>query len=261
MSLRVNRRVVDRDAYLGRLQAAGIAARPSPHSDCGVVLDQAAAVTDLPGFAEGEVSVQDIAAQQAAVLLDLAPGQRVLDACAAPGGKAGHILEREPALDELVALDADDARLARVRANFERLGHEATLVHADAADTGNWWDGRLFDRVLLDAPCTGTGVIRRHPDIKLLRRPEDVASLSGQQARLLDALWPLLGPGGKLVYVTCSVMPEENAGRIAQFLAAHEDARVLPVAPGWGLEQEIGRQILPGAEGMDGFFYAIVQKV
>lgn len=260
MSLRVNRRRGDRAAYLARLAAAGIDAAAVPRTECGVVLARPLDVDQLPGFAAGEVSVQDGAAQLAAELLDAQPGERVLDACAAPGGKTCHILERQPALAELTALDHDATRMARVHDNLARLGLTARVIVNDAARPDAWWDGAPFDRIVLDAPCAGLGVIRRHPDIKYLRRPEDIAALAALQGRLLDALWPLLRAGGKLVYVTCSVLPQENEMQIERFLRQRADAREHIIAAAWGRALNHGRLILPGEEGMDGFYYACLEK-
>ncbi len=261
LALRVNRLVQSREAYLERLALHGLAARPLPHTPVGLVLEQALDVEKLPGFSQGCVSVQDGAGQLAAALLDLQPGQRVLDACAAPGGKTCHLLETQPALEEVLALDIDEARLARIAENLRRLGLVATLLCGDAADPGRWWDGRPFDRILLDAPCTASGVIRRHPDIKCLRRAADVASLAELQGRLLRALWPLLKGGGMLLYATCSVLPRENAQQLQAFIAAHDDAAVQPMAAPWGRQVAVGRQLLPGEDDMDGFYYACIRKL
>ena len=226
-----------------------------------LILDTPAPVDVLPGFRDGELSVQDGAAQLAAYLLDAAPGQRVLDACAAPGGKTAHLLERWPDLD-LVAVDIDAARLMRVRENFTRLGLSARLVVGDAAAPAEWAGGRHFDRILLDAPCSATGVIRRHPDIRLHREPRDIERLTRTQAGLLDALWPLLAPGGKLLYVTCSILPEENDATVAAFLGRQSGARVVtlahPALDRFARAGTHGWQILPGE--MDGFFYACLAK-
>ncbi len=259
MTLRVHAGRISRQAYLERLAGAGLPARPHARAPRALVLERPVPVTRLPGFAEGLVSVQDAAAQLAAPLLDPRPGQRVLDACAAPGGKAAHLLEAQPDL-ELLALDADAARAERLRGTLARLGLTARVRVADAGAPADWWDGRSFHRILLDAPCTGTGVIRRHPDIKLLRRPGDAAALAAGQRRLLEALWPLLAPGGKLVYATCSVLPEEGEAQIAAFLARHADARA--AAPAWPFARRLGQgvQILPGTEEMDGFYYACLEK-
>ncbi|MBG0844934.1 16S rRNA (cytosine(967)-C(5))-methyltransferase RsmB [Pseudomonas chengduensis] len=258
--LRVNRRHGSRDAYLNELREAGIEAEPCTFSRDGVRLLQPCDVTTLPGFKEGRVSVQDEAAQLAADLLELAPGQRVLDACAAPGGKTCHLLEVEPGLGEVVAVDLEAKRLARVRENLERLHLEATLIAADGRDTGAWWDGQPFQRILLDAPCSATGVIRRHPDIKLTRKPEDIPALAQLQGELLDALWPTLAPGGILLYATCSVLPTENSETIAAFLARTPDAQEVAIAGEFGLQPAHGRQLLPQLDGHDGFYYAKLIK-
>ena len=260
MTLRVNRRVQGRDDYLRALEAEGFGARPHPHAPLALQLERPAGVERLPGFAAGHVSVQDAAAQLAAPLLAVGPGMRVLDACAAPGGKTAHLAELDPPPGELVALEIDPARAQRLREGLERLGLQAELRVADAAAPEDWWDGRPFDRILLDVPCSGTGVIRRHPDIKLLRRPGDVDRLVTEQARLLDALWPLLAPGGMLLYSTCSILRRENAGQVAAFLARRPDAAIVPIEADWGRDTEPGRQILPGEQDMDGFFYACLQR-
>lgn len=260
MTLRVNRRRGGVEAYRERLAAEGLAAAPHPHAPEALVLERPVDVAALPGFAAGEVSVQDAAAQLAAGLLAPQPGMRVLDACAAPGGKTAHLLEGWPELGELVAVDSDAGRLDRAAENLARLGLAARLVHADAARPEDWWDGRPFDRILLDAPCTATGVIRRHPDIKALRRPRDVEVLAARQARLLDALWPLLSPGGALLYATCSVLAAENSRQVSAFLLRHPDAAAPPLAVDWGRPAGVGRQILPGEADMDGFFYALLIK-
>lgn len=258
--LRVNRRHGSRDAYLEELRSAGLAAEPCTFSRDGVRLLQPCDVTTLPGFKQGRVSVQDEAAQLAAELLELAPGQRVLDACAAPGGKTCHLLEVEPALREVVAVDLEAKRLARVRENLERLQLDATLIAADGRDTAAWWDGTPFQRILLDAPCSATGVIRRHPDIKLTRQPEDIPALAQLQGELLDALWPTLAPGGVLLYATCSVLPTENSETVAAFLARTPDAQEVTIAGDFGLQQPHGRQLLPQLDGHDGFYYAKLIK-
>ncbi|MGE0081213.1 MAG: 16S rRNA (cytosine(967)-C(5))-methyltransferase RsmB [Thiohalomonadaceae bacterium] len=259
MTLRVNLARRSREEYLDLLKSAGFDAQPSPHAPGAVTLAQPQPVERLPGFAEGEVSVQDAAAQLAAGLLQLEPGQHVLDACAAPGGKTSHMLET-PGLT-VDALDKDPARLARVQDTLARLGQEARLLAADAATPEAWWDGQPYDRILLDAPCSATGVIRRHPDIKMLRRPEDIPTLVAEQQRLLAAVWPLLKRGGMLVYATCSVLPEENARQITRFLAGQSDARPVSLAVRWGREAGPGRQVLPGEDEMDGFYYACIAKV
>jgi len=259
--LRVNRRQGSRDAYLAELAAAGINAVPCAFSADGIRLLQPQDVTALPGFAAGRLSVQDEAAQLAAELLELAPGQRVLDACAAPGGKTCHLLEREPGLAEVVALDADAGRLQRVEQNLARLGLTARTLAADGRAVADWWDGTPFQRILLDAPCSATGVIRRHPDIKLTRQASDIAPLVQLQGELLDALWPTLEVGGILVYATCSVLPEENSSNLAAFLARTPGARELDIPATWGLAQPHGRQLLPQPDGHDGFYYCKLIKI
>ncbi|MEQ1661635.1 MAG: 16S rRNA (cytosine(967)-C(5))-methyltransferase RsmB [Thiobacillus sp.] len=250
-TLRVNLRHGSVADYLSALAAADLSARQT--GDTAVTLDKAVAVSQLPGFAEGAVSVQDAGAQWAARLLDTQAGMRTLDACAAPGGKTGHLLERANDL-ELVALDIDAARLARVRENLDRLQLDATLLQGDAAQPERWWDGRPFDRILADVPCSASGVVRRNPDIKWLRRPDDIASFARQQRDMLDALWRLLAPGGTLLYATCSIFNEENGAQVAAFLARTPDATRLPLPD--PLSDEI---LIPTAEH-DGFFYALLQK-
>ncbi|AZF24231.1 16S rRNA (cytosine(967)-C(5))-methyltransferase RsmB [Pseudomonas sp. R2-60-08W] len=261
MILRVNRRHHSRDAYLQLLSEAGINAAPCVYSIDGIVLEAAADVRSLPGFAEGWISVQDEAAQLAADLLDLAPGQRVLDACCAPGGKTCHILEVEKDLGGVVAVDLEAKRLVRVRENLARLGLSAELIAADGRGTATWWDGKPFQRILLDAPCSATGVIRRHPDIKLTRQPDDIAALAVLQGELLDALWPTLEVGGILLYATCSTLPTENTEVIQAFLARTSGARELDVATTAGVKQLHGRQLLAQEGGHDGFYYAKLIKI
>ncbi|BCQ58280.1 16S rRNA (cytosine967-C5)-methyltransferase [Pseudomonas protegens] len=266
MILRVNRRHHSRDAYLKLLSEAGVAAKACVYSQDGIVLDEALDVRSLPGFAEGWISVQDEAAQLAAELLELAPGQRVLDACCAPGGKTCHILEVQPALAGVVAVDLEAKRLVRVRENLDRLGLDAQLIAADGRDTQAWWDGKPFQRILLDAPCSATGVIRRHPDIKLTRQPEDIAALAQLQGELLDAMWQALEVGGILLYATCSTLPTENTEVIEAFLARTPGARELDIGgqlgqPAAGLKQPHGRQLLAQEGGHDGFYYAKLIKI
>lgn len=260
MSLRIDLQHINRQDYLAQLQDLGISATPHPHIPSAVTLDSAVDVQILPGFAQGLVSVQDAAAQLAATLLKPQPGERILDACAAPGGKTLHLLQQQPAIALLLALDNDPLRLQRVRENLDRAGATAQLQQGDAAQTHAWWDGVPFDRILLDAPCSATGVIRRHPDIKLLRRAEDPSQLAKVQAQILDALWPLLKTGGMLLYATCSVLKIENDLQIQQFLQRHSDATCQPMPADWGHPQACGRQILPGEQGMDGFYYAPIYK-
>lgn len=260
MTLRVNLRLGSREDYLAALAAAGISARPGLLSQAAVYLEAPRPVDELPGFDLGRVSVQDEASQLVAGLLDLGPGQRVLDACAAPGGKTAHILESEQLLTEVIALDASESRLSVIKQNLQRLGLAATVVCGDGGAPETWWDGRPFDRILLDAPCSATGVIRRHPDIKLLRRPEDIPALARRQSRLLAALWQCLRPGGLLLYTTCSLLREENEQVINGFLQQAPDAKYAPIAADWGVKCGHGRQLLPSREGSDGFYYCRLQK-
>ena len=266
MTLRVNARRGSRAAYLEKLAAADIDAIAHPLAVDGISLEKPTDVSKLPGFVNGEVSVQDAAAQLVADVMHPEAGQRIVDACAAPGGKTGHLLERQPDIGALIALDRDPDRLDRVAENLARLELSATLKAADAARLDEWWQPELanepepFDIVLLDAPCSGTGVIRRHPDIKLLRRAKDIASLESQQARLMDALWQTLKPGGRLVYTTCSVLRAENERQVSNFIQRHDDAVSLPIAVDWGRPAGFGRQVLPGEAGMDGFYYAVLLK-
>lgn len=263
MSLRINRLKISRDDYLAKLQAKAIEVALSAISDVGIILDETSNVYGLPGFSEGEVSIQDTAAQLAAFLLMLQPKQRVLDACAAPGGKFAHILETQPDLQMAVALDQDKTRLTKIEENLSRLRlmrDGVKLVCTKAQMFKASWKGEPFDRILLDAPCSGTGVIRRHPDIKLLRREEDIDKLAQQQQELLFSLWPLLKPGGILLYATCSVLPEENQGVLQRFLRQQSDAYEHRIDEKWGVACEVGRQIFPQIHGTDGFYYARLQK-
>ncbi len=244
MILRVNTRRSDMTRYLADLSAAGIQAEALDEQ--AVLLAQPMPVRELPGFAEGVVSVQDWGAQQAARRLDLQPGLRVLDACAAPGGKTCHMLELADV--EMTALDVDGMRLARVRENLDRLGLQAQLLTGDAGRSQDWWDGRPYDRILADVPCSASGVVRRHPDIRWLRRPDDFRNLARQQAQMLDVLWSLLASGGKMLYATCSIYPEENSQQLSAFLQRRDDAICL--------NQE---QLLP-TDRHDGFYYALLEK-
>jgi 16S rRNA (cytosine967-C5)-methyltransferase len=263
--LRVNAQRSSVAGYLAVLREQRIEAHAAEVTPDGVVLSEPLDVTQLPGFDAGLVSVQDGAAQLAAPLLEVQSGMRVLDACAAPGGKTGHILEHTPAIGELLALERSRERLQLIGDNLQRLGLAAQLVCGDARRPQEWWDGKGFQRILLDAPCSATGVIRRHPDIKLLRRAADIAPLSREQDALLRALWPLLEPGGRLLYATCSVLRAENHAVIAKFLESEPTAA--PVALPRALDAIVtpvegapGLQILPGAAGMDGFYYACLER-
>ena len=258
LTVRVNRRRSSREAWMARLSAVPLAGAEVMGLPQAVTLSRARPVTELPGFAGGEISVQDAAAQFAAAVLAPQPGQRVLDACAAPGGKTAHILEQAEVA--LTALDIDAQRLARAAENLLRLGLRAHLLVGDAAEPESWWDGQAFDRILVDAPCSGTGVIRRHPDIKWLRRPDDLPALTTVQQRLLRGLWPLLSRGGRLVYATCSVLRAENDAVVEAFLREHEDAAVRAPDIPLGRALQFGQQILPGERDMDGFYYACLEK-
>ena len=260
MVLRVNTRLQTREHYLQRLEAQGMHAQALAHVPTGVVLAQAVETAALPGFAEGAVSVQDGAAQLAVPLLGARSGDRVLDACAAPGGKTCHIIEATPAPADLVAVDVSDSRLELIRQNLVRIGASARLIADDASRPERWWDGKPFDRILLDAPCTATGVVRRHPDIKYTRSPGDVDALVKLQEALLDAVWPLLVRGGVLLYATCSLFPAENQQQVQRFLSRTRDASAVPFEATWGRKTSVGRQVLPNDEQMDGFYYALLAK-
>ena len=262
LALRVNRRVTSREALLSAFDGAGVSATPA--GEAGIIVEPAGDVRALHGFDDGAFSVQDLGAQLAAPLLRLQPGQLVLDACAAPGGKTTHILELADV--ELVALDRDAERLVRVRENLERLhlaGPRVRVVAGDAGAPEEWRDGRPFDRILADVPCTASGVVRRHPDVKWLRRESDIGSFSRQQARLLDALWACLAPGGLLLYATCSIFDAENEAQIAAFVGRHAEAlrETITFHPGTARR---GAQLLPSLPGashnQDGFFYALLRK-
>jgi 16S rRNA (cytosine967-C5)-methyltransferase len=265
MWLRVNLRRASAAEYLDTLRDSGIDARAEPRVPQAIVLDSPRDVHELPGFAAGMVSVQDLGAQCVAFPLALMPGQRVLDACAAPGGKTALIAEREPQLARLVAVDIDPKRLDRVRENLARGNLAAEVIAGDAAAPESWWDGVLFDRILLDAPCSALGVIRRHPDIRLRKSPAEIDKLPALQGRLLRAAWKLLAPGGRLVYATCTMTRSENRGVIGEFLGSTPGASaVAPETwegwPGFGEADEFGRQILAGEAGADGFYYAALSK-
>ena len=260
MVLRVNLANISQDQYLQKLRDQGIEAEAVSFCRSAILLNKPAVVDILPGFSEGWVSVQDTAAQLAAELLDVQIGHRVLDVCAAPGGKAAHILEHQPKVRELVAVDIDKLRLQRVNDNLQRLKLSAKLIVGDASKPEDWWDGQLFDRILLDVPCSALGVIRRHPDIKLLRRAEDINTLQVLQQRIMTAVWPLLAPGGIMLYATCSILKQENEQQIEAFLATNTNAIEVPINADWGLVRRYGRQILTGESAMDGFYYALIRK-
>jgi 16S rRNA (cytosine967-C5)-methyltransferase len=260
MTLRVNQHTLTRADYARRLGELGVASRPAPHAPAGLILDRAVPARQLPGFSEGLVSVQDAGAQLAAELLEAAAGERVLDACAAPGGKTAHILERARGDLMLTALDADAKRLERLRENITRLGLSARTLCGDAGDASGEWADAPYQRILLDVPCSATGVIRRHPDIKWLRRDTDIPALAAQQKRLLEAVWLLLAPGGILLYATCSLLPEENEQQMRALLSRHPEAQEVPIRADWGIPRAPGRQTLPVQGGMDGFYYARLEK-
>ncbi|MEE9551830.1 MAG: 16S rRNA (cytosine(967)-C(5))-methyltransferase RsmB [Gammaproteobacteria bacterium] len=260
MFLRVNSRQTNRSDYLTKLETANIKAEATTLNEAGIKLGKPVGVDHLPKFHEGHVSVQDLAAQLSFSLLDLKPGQRVLDACAAPGGKLAHILEQVPKLEKVVAVESDKNRFERLQQTLDRLQLAATIHNADVRSTDQWWDGIHFDRILLDAPCSASGIIRRHPDIKILKRPEDIKGSTQMQSELLAALWPLLKSGGKLLYATCSVLTAENDKQINTFTTKHQDAKPIINHTAWGQVTTFGRQILPGDNDMDGFYYASLEK-
>ncbi|MGB1090701.1 MAG: 16S rRNA (cytosine(967)-C(5))-methyltransferase RsmB [Oceanobacter sp.] len=274
LCLRINQRKTNPEDWLKTLEQQQaevepenrLSASPATHSKDGLYLSQSCDITALPGFAEGEFSVQDEAAQLCASILKPQNGERILDACAAPGGKTGHLLEQADI--QLTAVELEESRIGRIHENLERLQLRAEVICADAADPkgeidGNsaWWDGNEFDAILLDAPCSATGVIRRHPDIKLLRRREDIDALAALQARLLDTSWQMLKSGGRLLYATCSVLPQENSEQIAAFLSRHADAQLHSLEIAAGIDGPNGRQLFPVKGGHDGFYYALLSKV
>jgi 16S rRNA (cytosine967-C5)-methyltransferase len=261
MTLRTNILRLSTAQFLSQLAEAGIAARAGALASSSVYLESPCPVAQIPGFEQGHFSVQDEASQLLPDLMALAPGLSVLDACAAPGGKTCHILESCPDLARLIALDNDARRLPRVHDNLQRLGLQAEVLLGDAGDPAAWWDGRLFDRILLDAPCSATGIIRRHPDIKLLRRPADISRLSQIQWHLLSQLWSCLAPGGLLLYSSCSILPAENSDLVTRFLSQQQDAKLEEIKAEWGVECVAGRQLLPDSGGNDGFFFARLRKL
>ena len=259
MWLRVHARATTRDGYLERLHEAGIDGQVDASLPDAIRLDAALPVQQLPGFDDGVVSVQDGAAQRVADALSPRPQARVLDACAAPGGKAAHLAERDPSL-RILALDVDSRRVRRMQDGFARLKLDIEAAAADATRPDTWWDGVPFDAILLDAPCSATGIVRRQPDVLLHRRETDIAALVDAQATLLDAAWPMLAAGGTLLYATCSILREENAAQVEAFLARTADAALEPLEAGFGHDTGFGAQRLPGEAGMDGFFYARLRK-
>ena len=263
MSLRVNRVLHDRDSYLELLKAEELTATLIESTPAGLQLDSPVNVDKLPGFEQGKVSVQDAAAQLASELLAPEAGDRILDACAAPGGKTAALLEYAGANGnklDVVAWDNSEQRLQRLSDGLSRLSLQAEVACVDVSDASEMKSVAAFDRILLDAPCSATGVIRRHPDIKLLRRETDIVTLVKTQAKMLDVLWPILKPGGRFLYATCSILPDENVHQISSFLARQADASEVTIEANWGLVQKHGRQILPGQQGMDGFYYALLEK-
>ena len=258
LTLRVNRRSISREEFQQQLNPV-IDSDPTVFSDQGLRLAESVNVESLPGYQVGAFSVQDEAAQLSADLLDLKPQQRVLDACAAPGGKLCHILESEPKLASVEAVELEAKRAERIEENLKRLRIKATLHIGDASEQ-SWWDGDLYDRILLDAPCSATGVIRRNPDIKFLRKGEDIHELAQIQSDILANCWAMLKPGGKLLYATCSIFPQENERQIKRFISNNSDAKHLAIDASWGIEREFGRQLFPEKGGHDGFYYALLEK-
>ena len=260
LALRVNLAQGSRDAYLKRLEEHSIQAKAVSFCPSAIILAQPVNVEKLPGFSNGLVSVQDTAAQLAAGLLDVQPGHSVLDLCAAPGGKTAAVLERQIKSVSMMAVDIDKTRLDRVKENLQRLKLQAKVVAGDATQPDAWVNGQTFDRILVDAPCSAIGVIRRHPDIKVLRRESDISALQAIQQQILCAAWELLDPGGVLLYVTCSVLKQENERQVETFLTKHQDAIEESIEADWGIKREFGRQVLTGDSGMDGFYYAKLLK-
>jgi 16S rRNA (cytosine967-C5)-methyltransferase len=257
MWLRPNQQKQSSAHYLTRLEQAKIEVAATDENTGAIQLKSAIDVMQLPGFVAGDVSIQDAAAQYAAVLLDCQPNDNVLDCCAAPGGKTCHMLELCPSISQMTAIDIEQHRLVRVQENLDRLQLNAKILSADAAKPEQWWDKQLYDRILLDAPCSGTGVIRRHPDIKWLRKANDIDTLTQLQREIFSQIWPLLKPGGTMLYATCSVLPEENKQQIQWACEQFNDIVLQPIA---FTDQAVGWQILPDKQGMDGFYYAKLMK-
>ncbi len=261
MYLRINQRHQSREQYLIKMKQVGIAGQITPYSKQGILLEKPIDVDQLPGFDKGDVSVQELAAQLSVDLLDLKPEQTVLDACAAPGGKSSHILESQTKIKSLTVIEKDPGRAKRLSETLMRLGLHAITKVSDINDIDHWWDKEPFDRILLDAPCSATGVIRRHPDIKILRTPEEVKTIRTLQMQLLDTLWKTLKPKGLLVYVTCSIFKQENSELIKLFTDNNNDCVLKPIDAEWGKDTGYGKQILTGQNNMDGFFYACLEKI
>jgi 16S rRNA (cytosine967-C5)-methyltransferase len=267
LTLRVNQFQTRREDYLQTLKNGDVSCMPTQYSSTGVRIEPAISLDVLPGFRAGAVSVQDEAAQFAVELLAPTTQDTILDACAAPGGKTGHILEvlageRSETADsaKLSVLDVDDSRLSLVTQNLTRLGFSARMMTGDARSSAEWWDGGLFSKILVDAPCSASGIIRRQPDIRIHRQASDIEHLSAVQGEILEALWPLLSAGGRMVYATCSIFREENDGVIKAFESRHADSNVRAISAEWGTATEFGRQILPGEANMDGFYYSVLEK-
>lgn len=259
LTIRVNRIQQSREEYVSACEADELSVELHPHAKFGLTLTKQVGVEQLPKFWQGACSVQDAASQLIEPLLDLKPGQRVLDACAAPGGKTTLLLEAEPSL-KVVSVDNVDTRVKKIHENLERLNLNAEVKVGDCLVPDEWWDGETFDRILIDAPCSATGVIRRHPDIKLLRRKSDIVELVAVQSQILGALWPLLKSGGRLLYTTCSILPEENEQIIAEFLDQYADAKSVEINLPCGKPRKVGVQLLPGDADMDGFYYAVLER-
>ena len=260
LHLRVNRLRETRDGYINRLRDSGINASPARFAESGILVHEPVPAETLPGFASGHITIQDFGAQLVTTLLNPSKGMRVLDACAAPGGKTGHIIEICPEITELVAVESDINRVKLLENTQSRLGFAATIINADVTQPDVWWDGQLFDRILIDAPCSASGVVQRHPDIKYIRTPEQIAKLLPVQQCMLESLWPLLKSGGILLYITCSVFTEENDEQIKMFCNHHENVKISPVAVDWGLPTRYGRQTLPGHDEAGGFYCSILMK-
>jgi 16S rRNA (cytosine967-C5)-methyltransferase len=260
MYLRVNQLKHDRKDYIKILKDAGIKAMATEYSAQGILLERAINVDQLPGFLQGDVSVQELAAQLSAELLDLKPKQNVLDACAAPGGKSAHILETQANLNSLTVIEKEPRRAKKLSDTLTRLHLKAEMKVSDVLNIDNWWNKETFDRVLLDAPCSSTGVIRRHPDIKLLRTPEEVSKINELQMNLLTTLWETVKQNGLLLYVTCSILKQENCDLIKRFITNTDNCVLKPIYKDWGIDTGYGKQILTGQDNMDGFFYACLEK-
>jgi len=260
MTLRVNLSKIALDDYLEKLRAVGKDARKGQYANSCLYLKEPCQVQELPGFDQGEVSVQDEASQLVPALMNLSSGLSILDACAAPGGKTTHLLESKCSHLRLLALDSSSRRLTMLKQNLERLSVQADIKTADASQPIDWWDGVPFDRILLDAPCSATGIIRRHPDIKLLRKQSDITNYSDQQLSLLIALWGCLNSGGVLLYTTCSVLRQENDDTVQRFLNQQQGAKYQAITADWGVECSYGRQLLPENDGSDGFYFALLKK-